>query len=76
MNAPLGGLQINGGLGSFSLPTHLPLAGSAAIDGGTNSGCPGIDERGADRPFNSVCDVGAVESGVVLPWLRLPAILR
>ncbi|MEP7355762.1 MAG: choice-of-anchor Q domain-containing protein [Anaerolineales bacterium] len=75
-NALLGPLQINGGLGGFLLPTHLPLLGSDAINGGTNSGCPATDERGAARPAGSSCDVGAVETGSALPWLALPLLRR
>jgi hypothetical protein len=53
----LGVLQGNGG------PT-LTMAlqtGSAAIDAGTNTGCPATDQRGVARPFGSFCDVGAFE---------------
>ena len=53
-------------LGGFT--PVLPLVdGAAAIDAGTNVGCPATDQRGAPRPFDgdddevSVCDVGAVE---------------
>ncbi|MBI4672582.1 MAG: hypothetical protein HY741_13065 [Chloroflexi bacterium] len=40
--------------------THLPQAGSPAIDGGTNA-CPAFDQRGIARPRGAACDVGAVE---------------
>ena len=56
----LGPLADNGGL----TKTHLPQAGSSAIDGGTNDGCPSTDQRGFSRPQGSSCDVGSVE---VLP---------
>ncbi len=55
----LGALQNNGG----PTPTHLPGMGSAAIDGGTNTGCPLSDQRGVLRPVGSACDIGAVEAG-------------
>ena len=47
--------------------THLPLTGSLAIDAGTASGAPMIDQRGALRPadgdgdFSILFDIGAVE---------------
>jgi predicted outer membrane repeat protein len=74
-NVPLGPLQINGGLGGFLMPTHLPLPGSQAIDGGTTTGCPMSDQRGGARPAGLSCDVGAVESDAAVPWLWL-ALLR
>jgi len=57
VNVLLGPLANNGG----PTPTHMPLAGSPAIDSGTNIGCPATDQRGKPRPVNGVCDVGAVE---------------
>jgi len=59
----LGALGSNGG----ATQTMLPLAGSAAIDGGVAAGCPSTDQRGARRPQDAngdgkaVCDSGAVE---------------
>jgi hypothetical protein len=41
--------------------TYLPLPGSPLIDGGSNVGCPGLDQRGLARPFGASCDIGAVE---------------
>ena len=46
--------------------TLLPLAGSLAIDAGSNTGCPTLDQRGGVRPRNggsgfARCDIGAVE---------------
>jgi len=47
--------------------TMLLEQGSAAIDGGTNTGCPAEDARGLSRPVDgnnnaaATCDVGAVE---------------
>jgi CSLREA domain-containing protein len=59
-------------------PTHALLAGSAAIDAGTNSGCPGEDQRGEVRPVDgdqdsqAACDIGAYERNAPLfmdvPW--------
>jgi hypothetical protein len=73
---PLGPLQINGGLGGFLMPTHLLLAGSEAIDGGYGPYCPPADQRSAARPAGAACDVGALESNAVLPWLWLPLVVR
>jgi CSLREA domain-containing protein len=44
--------------------TRALLAGSPAIDTGTNTDCPGADERGLPRPQNAVCDIGAYERRV------------
>jgi uncharacterized repeat protein (TIGR01451 family) len=49
--------------------THLPLGSSPAIDQGTCTDAPTVDQRGETRPyddpgtpnFNEGCDVGAVE---------------
>jgi hypothetical protein len=62
-NPKLGPLQLNGG----STTTHALLAGSPAIDAGTNVGCPAIDQRGIIRPKDgngdsvAICDIGAYE---------------
>ena len=75
VTAQLGPLQDNGG----PTLTHLPLAGSLAIDHGTNAGCPAIDQRGAPRPFGAACDIGAVEYGSAPPLDRhvyLPLVLK
>jgi len=40
---------------------HKLLAGSPAINAGTSSGCPAIDQLGTVRPQGSACDIGAVE---------------
>jgi hypothetical protein len=55
----LGPIQDNGG------PpwTHALLPGSPAINAGTNSGCPGADQRGVKRPLFGTCDIGAYEYG-------------
>jgi hypothetical protein len=73
---PLGPLALNGGVAGFSMPTHLPLAGSAAINGGTNTGIPLTDQRGAPRPAGGLADVGAVESDAQVAWLWLPGMIR
>ena len=63
-----GALAHNGGF----TPTVALVAGAAAIDAGTNGGCPATDQRGAVRPFDgdgdgvAVCDVGAFEFGVII----------
>lgn len=57
---PLGPLQNNGGF----TPTHRLPQGSPAIDAGSNTGCPAIDQRGQARPVGATCDVGAIEATV------------
>ena len=67
----LGPLQNNGGL-TF---TQALLAGSPAIDAGTNAGCPVTDQRGSSR---GICDIGAYESAAGAPaptLVMLPASL-
>ena len=67
-NTALGALADNGG----PTRTHMPQTGSDAIDGGINSHCRPLDQRGAFRPPHpmgdpgDVCDVGAVESDGLL----------
>lgn len=56
-NPQLGALQNNGG----QTDTMALLAGSPAIDAGTNEGCPATDQRGVARPQGSACDIGAFE---------------
>ncbi|MBP7687886.1 MAG: hypothetical protein KA765_08265, partial [Thermoflexales bacterium] len=75
-NPKLGALQNNGG----STLTHALLAGSPAIDAGTNNGCPATDQRGTARPIDgdlnssAICDIGAYEApssrSVYLPLIR------
>jgi uncharacterized repeat protein (TIGR01451 family) len=48
----------NGG----SVLTDALLAGSPAIDAGTNTNCPATDARGVSRPQGSTCDIGAFEA--------------
>ena len=60
-------------LGSYGGFTRtMPLAyGSPAIDAGTNTGCPSIDQRGFARPQDGdgkgipTCDMGATESRIL-----------
>jgi hypothetical protein len=56
--------------GATFLTTHALLAGSPAIDTGTATGCPAVDERGIARPVDgnpvppavtAICDKGAFE---------------
>jgi len=47
--------------------THALNPDSPAVDAGDNSTCPGKDQRGAERPVNGVCDIGAYEFGGELP---------
>jgi predicted outer membrane repeat protein len=60
----LGPLQANGG----PTQTMALLAGSPAINAGTNTGCPAIDQRGIPRPQQVQCDIGAYESLAVTPF--------
>lgn len=50
-------LADNGG----ATQTMALLAGSPAINAGTNIGCPADDQRGVARPQNGICDIGAYE---------------
>jgi CSLREA domain-containing protein len=68
-NPLLGALANNGGP-TF---THLPQAGSPAIDNGSNGACHAVDQRGVARPVDgdgdstATCDIGAVEAGAGSP---------
>lgn len=70
--ALLGELLDNGG----ETLTHMPLAGSPVIDGGT---CFGgglmVDQRGAARPVGNACDIGAVEVQSVFQ-IYLPFVMK
>ncbi len=68
LNPLLGPLADNGPFSFDPIKTHALLAGSPAIDGGTNTGAPEIDQRGFARPKDGdgnttdVTDIGAVEA--------------
>jgi hypothetical protein len=72
-------LQNNGG----PTRTHALPPGSPAVDAGTNSGAPGIDQRIVSRPQDgnndgtATCDIGAYEFvyGTKLP-IYLPLLVR
>jgi len=51
--------------GGYTL-THALLAGSPAIDAGTDTGCPDTDQRGISRPVGAHCDIGAFEGEVTI----------
>jgi hypothetical protein len=59
INAMLGALGDNGG----PTLTHLPQAGSPAIDAGDPTVVGGTDQRGFNRVFNGRVDMGSVEYG-------------
>ena len=61
----LGSLENNGGL----TDTHNLLAGSQAFGAGDPNYCPETDQRGVKRPDGSYCDLGAVESAIVVTTL-------
>jgi hypothetical protein len=59
----LGSLVNNGG----STETHALLAGSPALDTGSNGFCPAADQRGVPRPGGGVCDKGSYELNDTTP---------
>jgi len=63
----LGPLADNGG----STETYALLSGSAAVDAGTDSGCPASDQRGKARPYGSHCDIGAYEQTASMIFLPM-----
>ncbi len=63
----LGTLGDNGG----PVETFPLLEGSAAIEAGDNSHCPGADARGLTRPQGVYCDVGAFEVEAQAPAVTL-----
>jgi hypothetical protein len=72
--------HINGDAHSLTANPQLAtdgslLAGSPAIDAGSNSKCPATDQRGAPRPQGAACDIGALEvaSALVLTTMTSPA---
>jgi len=74
-NPNIGPLADNGG----PTRTHALQNGSPAIDGGTNTGCPSVDQRGIQRPRDgdgngsTICDIGAFEAPGTLGTLPAPA---
>lgn len=60
----------------------LPLAGSMAIDTGSNDSCPAVDQRNWPRPVDgdgaggAVCDIGAIEVLEKLNGVFLPMVMR
>ena len=66
-NPNLSFINHNGGF----TPTLMPLAASPVIDAGDNTDCPAVDQRGRPRPFNDLCDIGAVEYSLLV---FLPAV--
>ncbi|MBN1261617.1 MAG: CSLREA domain-containing protein [Anaerolineae bacterium] len=58
------------------------LAGSVAIDAGTNIGCPAVDQLGQPRPQDgdgngvATCDAGAYELSVMDQVVYLPLLVR
>jgi len=70
-NPLLGPLQNNGG----PTPTHALAVGSPAIDAGTNTGSPAVDQRGVARPKDgdgngtATTDMGAFEDSYPPPTI-------
>lgn len=62
VNPLLAPLDDNGG----PTLTRALLAGSPAINAGTNVGCPLTDQRGVARPQGALCDIGAFEVDTVI----------
>ncbi|MBK9131760.1 MAG: DUF11 domain-containing protein [Gammaproteobacteria bacterium] len=67
LNSTAANLAALSALNGGPTPTHLPQAGSAAIDSGNNANCPTEDQRSFPRPAdgngdsNAICDIGATE---------------
>jgi len=66
----LGPLADNGG----ATQTMALLPGSAAIDAGDDTVCPGTDQRGVTRPQGAHCDIGAYEMDEVITDTTPPTI--
>jgi hypothetical protein len=61
-NPALSALADNGGpTQTHALINNFPLIVSAAINAGTNTGCPAFDQRGMPRPQGVNCDIGSFE---------------
>src|SRR5262249_34740391 len=56
-----------------STATQPPRAGSPAIDAGSNTPCPAVDQRGVARPrtASNPCDLGAHEGSWILTALPI-----
>ncbi|MCP5443792.1 MAG: DUF4347 domain-containing protein [Chromatiaceae bacterium] len=69
LDVKIDSLQFNGG----TTPTHALLAGSPAIDAGSNAGVPVLDQRGYARPadgdgdLTATTDIGAYEYDAAAP---------
>jgi predicted outer membrane repeat protein len=77
-NAPLDPLGFTGtGLLTEKTMTHALLPGSPAEDAGTcGNGAPAVDQRGIARPYGSACDIGAVETTLIIQNIYLPLVIR
>ena len=62
---------LSGGPYDVQFQVHTLLAGSPAINAGTNIGCPDTDGWGVNRPVGPYCDIGASEFGYTTPITRL-----
>ncbi|MBC8078643.1 MAG: hypothetical protein H7Y32_21380, partial [Chloroflexales bacterium] len=58
-NPLLGPLALNGSANGTR--THALLAGSPALERGSNNMCTSRDQRGVSRPSGAQCDIGAFE---------------
>jgi CSLREA domain-containing protein len=59
----ISGLVDNGG----PTLTHAFAEGAPPHNAGSNTGCPGTDQRGLPRPAEGTCDIGAYERQVATP---------
>jgi CSLREA domain-containing protein len=66
-------INTNPMLGALTNGVYPLLAGSPAIDAGTNTFCPFTDQLGIARPMGAFCDMGAVE--FVPPDVTPPVII-
>ncbi len=46
------------------------MAGSPAINAGTNTSCPATDQRGVARPQGAYCDIGSYEKPIITLTLK------
>jgi predicted outer membrane repeat protein len=58
--------------------THTMAIGvdSLAFNAGADALCPGVDQRGVNRPWGAHCDIGAFELIVYSVRLYLPALVK